>query len=66
MHGCSFWCPSPSFTQVSHVVVYPSQEAVSDWLNPHHLGTISASGYIENLALNANNLLNSQEIDGWI
>ena len=26
------------------------QEAVSDWLNPHSLGTISAFGCIENLA----------------
>ena len=25
-------------------------EAVSDWLNPLSLGTMSASGYIENLA----------------
>ena len=25
-------------------------EAVSDWLNPISLGTMSASGYIENLA----------------
>ena len=26
-------------------------EAVSDWLNPLSLGTMSASGYIENLTL---------------
>ena len=26
------------------------QEAVSDWLNPHYLGTMSAFGCIENLA----------------
>ena len=26
------------------------QEAVSDWLNPLSLGTLSASAYIENLA----------------
>ena len=26
------------------------QEAVSDWLNPHSLGTISAFGCTENLA----------------
>ena len=26
------------------------QEAVSGWLNPHPLGTMSAFGYIENLA----------------
>ena len=26
------------------------QEAVSDWLNPHSLGTMSAFGCIENLA----------------
>ena len=25
-------------------------EAISDWLNPLSLGTMSASGYIENLA----------------
>ena len=24
MHGCSFWCPSPSFLQVSHVTVCPA------------------------------------------
>ena len=27
-----------------------NQEAVSDWLNPHSLGTMSASGCMENLA----------------
>ena len=26
------------------------QEAVSDWLNPHSLGTMSAIGCVENLA----------------
>ena len=26
------------------------QEAVSDWLNPHYLGTMSAFGCIESLA----------------
>ena len=26
------------------------QQAISDWLNPHPLGTMSAFGYIENLA----------------
>ena len=26
------------------------QEAVSDWLNPHSLGTMSAFGCIDNLA----------------
>ena len=26
------------------------QEAVSDWLNPFYLGTMSASAYIENVA----------------
>ena len=26
------------------------QEAISDWLNPHSLGTMSAFGCIENLA----------------
>ena len=25
-------------------------QAVSDWLNPHSVGTMSAFGYIENLA----------------
>ena len=37
-------------------------EAVSDWLNPLSLGTMSASGYIENLASNSNCLINSQEL----
>ena len=26
------------------------RQAVSDWLNPHFLGTMAAFGYIENLA----------------
>ena len=28
----------------------PKPQAVSDWLNPHSLGTMSAFGCIENLA----------------
>ena len=37
-------------------------EAVSDWLNPLSSGTMSASGYIENLAENSTCLINSQEL----
>ena len=38
------------------------QEAVSDWLNPHSLGTMSAFGCIENLALSLTCLINYQDI----
>ena len=37
-------------------------KAVSDWLNPLSLGTMSASGYIENLAKSSTCLINSQEL----
>ena len=37
-------------------------EAVSDWLNPLSLGTMSASGNIEHLAKNSTCLINSQEL----
>ena len=33
----------------SHDTRAHKQEAVSDWLNPHSLGTMSAFGCIENL-----------------
>ena len=33
-----------------HAMHAHRQEAVSDWLNPHSLGTMSALGYIENLS----------------
>ena len=33
-----------------HNVRAQQQEAVSDWLNPFSLGTMSASAYIENVA----------------
>ena len=33
-----------------HNVHVQQQEAVSDWLNPFSLGTMSASAYIENVA----------------
>ena len=33
-----------------HAMRAHRQEAVSDWLNPHSLGTMSAFGCIENLA----------------
>ena len=33
-----------------HATCGHRQEAVSDWLNPHFLGTMSAFGCIENLA----------------
>ena len=38
-------------------------EAVSDWLNPFSLGTMSASAYIDNLAWNPTCLINYQELD---
>ena len=38
------------------------QEAVSDWLNPVSLGTMSASAYIENEAKNATCLISYQEL----
>ena len=39
---------------------YP--EAVSDWLNPLSLGTMSAYAYIENLVKNSTCLINYQEL----
>ena len=33
-----------------HTTCVHKQEAISDWLNPHSLGTMSAFGCIENLA----------------
>ena len=33
-----------------HNVCAQQQEAMSDWLNPFSLGTMSASAYIENVA----------------
>ena len=37
-------------------------QAVSDWLNPHSLGTVSAFGCIENSAYNSTCLNNYQDI----
>ena len=36
-----------------HNVRAQLQDAVSDWLNPFSLGTMSASAYIENLVRNS-------------
>ena len=36
--------------------------AVSDWLNPLSLGTMSRSAYIKNLAYNSTCLINCQEL----
>ena len=33
-----------------HAVCAHKPQAVSDWFNPHSLGTMSAFGYIDNLA----------------
>ncbi len=38
------------------------QEAVSDWLNPHSLGTMSAFGCIAHLAYSLTCLINYQDI----
>ena len=38
------------------------QEAVSGWLNPHSLGTLSAFGCIENLADSSICLINYQDV----
>ena len=46
----------------SHATRAHRQEAVSDWLNPHSLGTMSAFGCIENLALSSTCLINYQDI----
>ena len=35
---------------VRQTIPADKQQAASDWLSPHSLGTMSASGYIENLA----------------
>ena len=40
-----------------HDVRAHKPEAVSDWLNPISLGTMSASAYIENLAKNSTRLI---------
>ena len=45
-----------------HDVHAHQPEAVSDWLNPLSLGTMSASAYIENLASNSTCLINYQEL----
>ena len=37
-------------------------EAVSDWLNPFSLGTMSTSTYIDNFAKNSTRLINYQEL----
>ena len=33
-----------------HVMRAHKPQSVSDWMNPHSLGTMSAFGYIDNLA----------------
>ena len=45
-----------------HDVRAQRPEAVSGWLNPLSLGTMSASAYIEDLALNSTSLINYQEL----
>ena len=45
-----------------HNVRAQQQEAVSDWLIPVSLGTMSASAYIENVAENSTCLINYQEL----
>ncbi len=45
-----------------HTTRAHKQEADSDWLNPHSLGTMSASGCIENLAKMSTCLINYQDI----
>ncbi len=45
-----------------HALRAHMQEAATDWLNPLSLGTMSASAYIENLALYSAHLINYQEI----
>ena len=45
--------PSLAIASIENVTLSTrahKQEAVSDWLNPHSLGTMSAFGCIENLA----------------
>ena len=37
-------------------------QADSDWLDPNYLGTMSAFGYIDNLAENSTCLINYQDI----
>ena len=41
-------------------------EAVSEWLNPFSLGTMSASAYIDNLVYNPTCLINYQTLTRWI
>ena len=41
-----------------HDVRAQRPEAVSDWLNPISLGTMSVSAFIDNLALNSTCLIN--------
>ena len=52
---CSIFISSPSLTVAGkhgnrHAVRVHKPQTVSDWLNPHSLGTMSAFSYIENLA----------------
>ena len=53
--NAAFGITSPSLAVAGehgkrHTMCEHLPEAVSDWLNPISLGTMSASGYIENLA----------------
>ena len=51
MKNYCVYISSPSLAK-RHASRAHKQEAVSDWLNPHSLGTMSAFGCIENLAFN--------------
>ena len=58
---------SPSLTVAGkhgkrHAMRAHRPQAISDWLNPHPLGTMSAFGYIDNLAQNLTCLINYQEL----
>ena len=45
-----------------HAIPADQPQAISEWLNPHSIGTISAYGSIANFAENTTCLINSQEI----
>ena len=67
LHKCCICITSPSLVVVGehgkrHTIGAHLPEAVSNWLNPLSLGTMSASGYFENLASNSTCLNNSQEL----
>ena len=63
----AFFLSSPSVAVAGkhrkrHALRARRHQVISDWSIPHSLGTMSAIGYIENLARNSTRLITYQEI----